>query len=236
MVEVGKLSFVITLNLKGIKCKLLNSKFKSISVVLEGFIISIIVHIVSGYYFTHKLAEILLDFPPITIALLSSPAISPVIAIIYLAFRAKFFPKFSANREVLLYSLSGIIAAWLVIFIKILLLGKEISLAKEVLETPQPYNYLNLFLIILWGSLIEETLYRGYFFEILKQNWNSKMAFLFSTILFVIDHGIWWSFDIYLFFIFLYSVIFTLTYMKGGLIASILVHVFVNFYLFYLNM
>lgn len=213
----------------------MTSKIKGV-IVLEGFGILIISHAIGGYFCAPKLAEVFSKLPLLTISMLSSSAISPIIAIIYLALRARFIPKFSVKREILMYILSGIVMAWIVVFINVLVLGKGDTFTQEILKTPHPYYYLNLFLLILWGPILEEILFRGYFFEILRQQLNNTMALLFSSILFIVSHGIWGAFGINLFFIFLSSIIFTLLYIQGGLIVSISVHAFVNFYLLYLNM
>ena len=134
-----------------------------------------------------------------------------------------------------MYILVGVIISWLVIFVELLFLTKEIPMAQKILQTPEPYNYVNLFLLILWGPFVEETLYRGYFFEILREKLNDPIAIIFSSLLFVLFHGMWGQFSISLIFIFLFSLIFTIMYISGGLIASISVHAFTNFYLTYLN-
>ena len=215
------------------------SKGKNIIVVLEGFGILIISHAVGGYYFSPKLAEVFSKVPLVTIEMLSSSAISPIIAIIYLIWRTNFVPKLrlSIRKETLLYFLSGIVLVWINNFIGMLFFwDKEMPLAKEILNVTTPYYYLNLFLVILWGPALEETLTRGYFFEILRRNWGTTIALLLSSLLFVIFHGMWGTFDWGLLFIFIDSVIFTMMYIEGGLVTSILVHSFVNFYLTYLNM
>lgn len=211
------------------------SKIKSVIIVLEGFGALIAFHAIGGYYCAPKVAGVFPKLPLLTVSMLSSSAISPVIAIIYLALRTKFIPKFTIKKEIFMYILAGIVMAWIVVFVSVIVSGKGDVFTQEILKTPYPYYYLNLFLLILWGPLLEEILFRGYFFEILRQKLNNTRALLFSSILFVIFHGIWGGYGINLFFIFLYSVIFTLMYIQGGLIASISVHALVNFYLLYLN-
>lgn len=210
---------------------------KSILVALKGFGILIIAHAVGGAVGVYLLAPRLAFYgiPLVTVAMLSSSAISALVAIIYLKLTTKFFPNFSPKKAIFLYLFSGIFASWIVSLPQVLLLGKESAFIQDILKTSYPYYYLNLFLFILWGPLLEETLYRGYFFEILRRDWGNGKAFLFSSILFVFFHGLWGTFNINLFFIFFYSAIFTLLYIEGGLVASIIVHSFVNFYLVYLN-
>lgn len=214
------------------------SKKKSAIVILEGFGIFIAAHAVGGYFFAPRIEDVFFKFPQITAAMLSSSAISPLLAIVYLTLKIKFIPQFNLRRNMFPYLLSGMILSWMIVFVSMLFLEmKRIPLLQEILRIPHPYFYfyLTLFLFLIWGPFLEETLYRGYFFEILKQSWGNTKALLFSSVLFVIPHGIWGSFDISLLFTFLFSVVFTMTYMRGGLVASILVHTFVNCYLLYLQ-
>lgn len=208
---------------------------KSAIVVLEGFGVLIVTHAIGGYYCGPWLAETFIELPQVTVAMLSSSSISPVIALIYLGLRTKFIPRFNVKKETFISLLPIIVMAWIVVFVSVLLYGKESLFGQEILKTLPPYYYLNLFLVVLFGPLLEETLSRGYFFEILKQSWGNTKALLLSSVLFVIPHSIWGSLDISLFFIFLFSIVFTLAYIMGGLVTAILVHAFVNFYLFYLN-
>jgi len=213
-----------------------SEKIKSALIVLEGFTILIICHAIGGYYFAPILVRYFSRLPLLTISMISSSAVSPVLAIFYVAVRVKFLPKFKLTREIFMYILSGIVMAWIVSIINVLISGRDISLAQGILRTPPPYYYLNLFLLIFWGPFLEEILFRGYFFELFRQKSNDVKALLVTSLLFVIPHGIWGSFDINLFFIFLNSSVFTLMYIQGGLITSIMIHAFVNFYLLYLNM
>lgn len=211
------------------------SKGKSVITVLEGFGILLVAHAIGGYCFSQRLASVFNKMPLVTVEMLSSSAVSPIVAIIYLAWRCKFVPKFSISRETFLCFIAGIVLVWIVAFVSLLYFDRRIPFAQEIIKTNYPYYYLNLFLVVLWGPLLEETLVRGYFFEILKGSWSNTTALLLSSILFVIFHGIWGTFDISLLLILLYSIIFTLIYIEGGLIASIVVHAFANFYLTYLN-
>jgi membrane protease YdiL (CAAX protease family) len=174
--------------------------------------------------------------PYMTVAMISAPIMSLMIADIFVAMRSKFFPRFKISRETIVYILAGILMAWIVCFLQILFEGKGIPFAHKILETPFPYFYINVVFLIFLGPFLEELLYRGYFFELLRQNSTNARALLVSTFLFIIPHGIWGGFDSGLIFIFLLSVINTLMYIRGGLIPSITVHAFANFYLLWLNM
>lgn len=227
----AELRMIISLR---IKRKALESKTPQF--IIAAFGICMVAHAVGGYFLGPNLAKIFPEIPQLTMSMLASSSLSPLIALFYIGFATKFIPRLNIKRELLTYIPAGIIMVWITVFLSVLILGKEIPLAKNILKTPRPYYYLNLFMLIAWGPLLEETLYRGYFFELLKRVWGNRWAFLFSSFLFVLFHGIWGGFGIGLFFVFFYSAIFTLLYIEGGLVASIMVHSFCNFYLMYMNM
>lgn len=154
---------------------------------------------------------------------------------VYMSLRLNYIPPIGLRKKVIESIVFGVILSWLAVFIQTLFLGKEISEAKDILRVAHPYFYPTLFLLVVWGPILEEALTRGYFFEILRVKWKDTFALLLSTFLFLLPHGIWGDFGIGLFFIFVYSLIFTAVYVHGGLFASIATHMFVNFYLFYLN-
>jgi membrane protease YdiL (CAAX protease family) len=211
---------------------------RSVFVVLKGFGVLIIAHAVVGaigvYYLGPKLVT--RGIPLVTIAMLSSSATSALFAITYLKLTTNYFPIFKVKKEIVPYVFAGVVATWIVSIMQVFFLGKESAFIQDILKTSHLYYYLNLFLFVLWGPLLEETLYRGYFFEILRRDWGNGKAFLLSSILFVFFHGLWGVFNLSLLFIFFYSAIFTLLYIEGGLVVPIIVHSFTNFYLAYLNM
>lgn len=212
------------------------SKWRSAVIVTIGFGISLIAHAIGGYYFAPKLAETFSQVPRITIEMLASSSISPVIAIIFLLVTTKFIPRILITRYTITCILAGLVVGWIAVFLEVLTFGKESAFSIAILSTPRPYYYVNLFLLIVYGPFFEETLYRGYFFELMKPGWGNCKAFFLSSMLFVLFHGLWGGFGMWLFFIFLASAISTIMYLEGGLIAAITTHSFVNFYLMYLSM
>lgn len=212
-----------------------SSKRKSLIVVLEGFGILIAAHAIGGYYLAPELANIFPKIPRLTIAMLSTSALSPVVVIIYLVFRVNFLPELSIKKIKFRYLFTGIVLALITVYVNTLFFSAKNPLAQKIIKMPLLYFYLSSFLLVIWGPFIEEILCRGYFFEILKRNWGTIIAMFFSSILFTLPHGIWGTFNIALLFVFLNSLILTLSYIWGGLATSILVHVFVNSYMFYFN-
>lgn len=212
------------------------SKSQSIIVTIEGFAVDMISHWIGGGYFGWILSELYPDMPEITAGMLASSDISPVIAMAYISLRIKYMPAFRIKSKKIENLLAGIVLAWIVVFLQTLFLGKEISLAEDILNLPRPYFYVSLFSLMVWGPLIEETLTRGYFFEILRRKWGDTVALLISTLLFIIPHALGGYGLPALFFTFLGSAVFTFVYIQGGLIPAILTHMFVNSYLVFLNM
>ena len=209
------------------------SKAKSIRYVLESFGVQIIAHFFGGWVVYEILARTLPRLPAITTALLSSSTFSPTVAVLYSGLRMGFTPKLSAKRKPLLVLLCGIGAVSAVLFIDSFILGNEIKLRREILGVPSPLVYLNLFLLIFWGPAAEETLYRAYFLEELRQHWGNVGATLISTALFVTFHGMFLGFNVGLLSIFLGSLVFSVVYIESGLVPAVSVHAYANFYLTY---
>lgn len=208
---------------------------KRLVFVIEGFAVFTAAHALGGFFIAPQLADIFHNLPALTIFIFFSSAISPLFGILYLLFRARYFPQFQVNLTIVIYIFLGILFAFAVVSINTRLSGIEIPFAQELLREPPPYRYLNSFLVIFWIPFIEEILNRGYFFEILKKCMSNFAALMVSSLFFVIPHGIWESFSLNLIFIFINSVIYTWVYLRGGLIASSSVHIFVNSYLLLLN-
>jgi membrane protease YdiL (CAAX protease family) len=208
------------------------SKGKCVGVVSEGFIIVITAQVLSPFFVDPLLIRIIPELPQVTLTLMASPTGS-VLGIVYLAIRTRIVPRLSLNKEMYVYFFLGIAMAWITTLLYTLVAGKDAGLVKASLDTSRPFRYLNACLLTIWGPVAEETLFRGFFFHILRSRWSIAMAGLFSSLLFVLLHT-FSGIDTGLLFIFLYSVVFTITYIRGGLIASILVHGFVNAYWLYL--
>ena len=217
------------------------SKTKSLLVVIEGFVVQIATHWISLKHLPQRLVEFNPDLPWITVGMVSA-TISPLVAITYMCIRLQLIPKMITESKIFRSSAIGIILAWLVVFTQVLFLGKGDPFTLDILQTrSQPaYFHLTLLLLVIWGPLLEEALNRGYFFETLRMNWGTAVALPISSFLFVSFHGIFMT--IYyggigyeMIFITLYSIIFTAVYMRGGLFAAFVTHMFVNSCLLYLN-
>lgn len=203
-------------------------------IVLEGFAILLASHFIGGYFLSACLGSAFPHFPNHTIALLASFGICLPLTILYMALRTKHFPKFSINIKTFLFVLVSPVMIWLLLFVKMITFGKGDSQGiLEIIKGPIPYSYINLFIFLLWGPFAEEILNRGYFYEILKWSWSKSVALIISTILFTIPHYSFSSEFTFSFFIIpIYSVIFTVMYMYGGIIAASASHIFLNLFLF----
>jgi membrane protease YdiL (CAAX protease family) len=210
----------------------------ALRILFEGYVFFLIVHIFVSYFIGLGLQELFVTAPKITINNLASSAISPILTIIYLMLRINFFPRFYFNEKVLMCLGAGFVLIFFKQFSWKIIAGKDYSLI-NFLDVPPPYYYLHLFLVIVWGPIIEEILFRGYFLEIALYRWGQPLAIIISSLLFTIPHSLGgYEFNIYLIislvFFFLWQVIFSLVYLVGGISASILVHVMNNAYSVYL--
>lgn len=224
----------LKLLLRGVALKIYKAKYSI--VVIEGFVISIVFHLIGGYFIAQKIGEVFHNIPNLSIAIFSSSIFSTLVAIIYMWFRLKLIPKVVLNRYVFIYSIPLAIVVCLVIFASVVYTGNEyIILAKRIASINHPYFLPTLSMLIFWGPCFEEILYRGYFFERLRSDHGNLIALFISSFLFVFFHGIFGGFTYRLFFVFFYSVVFSFSYMGGGIFSSIITHSLVNFYLFYMN-
>ena len=214
--------------------QLLNSsRTKSLLLVIESLVLCMIVHAVGGFFIAPIISDSLNSVPWVTISMLSSSSISPILAAFYLWKRAGFVPKLVAiNKEWLLNSLAAIVLAWFIAFVSILSLGNSDAFANEIFSIENKNIFgLTLLILVIWGPLIEEIFFRGFIFEIIRKTWSNLFSLLATSLLFAAFHGIFGGIGPELIFIFLYSAVFTIAYIQCGLVGSTLVHCFVNSYL-----
>ncbi len=82
-------------------------------------------------------------------------------------------------------AIAGIIGT--LVTYKVMLLFVEITPFFSEMRRLSIYDLINIFLYTAWAPLFEETLFRGYFLEILK-SWNNTGALLLSSLLFTLPH------------------------------------------------
>lgn len=213
-----------------------NVRGKELRLVAEGFCILTAAHLLPRLILGPLFRSILPEAPQELIAVLTSSAISPVIASFYLFVRTRLFPRVSISLETLYTAIAGIVAHW-ILDIVVLMIGGSASLASRsyLLSNVTIWNIMLIFIRTIWGPLIEETLFRGYFQEILMSKWGSNIKPLLATsLLFTIPHLAYVHelADIVPFFIYIFisSMIFGAVYIRAGLLAAFLVHSSSNLY------
>lgn len=209
-------------------------------VIIEGFIVLIIFQAIGVLCFGWIFSYLLAGAPKLTINILSSSAISPVIAVGYLSLRRKFFPKFNFTRETLLGAVSGIVLTLMICLVEVFIFGTKNAFIRQIISASIPYYYINLFWFLVWGPFFEETLFRGCFYELLRAK-GELFAILISSTMFALPHilfaGLTIDFYVVLevLFIFARGLVFVYTYRVGGLLASTAAHIFANSYFLFLN-
>jgi membrane protease YdiL (CAAX protease family) len=136
-------------------------------------------------------------------------------------------------------TMAGIVGCWIIKYLMILKFGERMRFFDEMLKNLSVYDLINILLYTVWAPLIEETLFRGFFLEILKPQWNNTGALLLSSLLFTLPHMAYPSFYssgildglLIVLSILMDSIIFGMAYIRGGLIAAIIVHAFSNSYM-----
>ena len=209
--------------------------------VLEGFLVQIVTHWICVKYLPHSLVALFQDLPWITVGVVLA-TVSPLVAMSYMWVRLGRSPLMVTETKIFRGLVIGIILAFLATVGQIVFVGKGDPFTVEILQTQSrpAYFYFTLFFVVIWGPLLEEVLNRAYFFETLRISWGSAVALLLSSFLFVSFHGIfitmfYGGIGYEMVFTALYSIIFTVVYMRGGLIAAFLTHMFVNSCLLWLN-
>lgn len=217
-------------------------KKRSLRCVLEGFLITYISLFICGYY-NIELTQYYSYIPQITVKLLSS-AISATVATCFLAWRLKYIPKMVTDkRELFSTILVGIIALYVFIYLALHWFEKYNSNVQLILHTYSFYFKLNVFLFIFCIPFIEEVLFRGYFLEMLRRPWGTSFSICFSSLLFIFGHKGFLSLLMYgdihylipFSYVFLGSILFSIGYLRAGLLASIFLHSFANFFVLYIN-
>lgn len=96
-----------------------------------------------------------------------------------------------------------------------------------------PYRLFTITYAVVLAPLMQQTFFLGFFFENLRKNWGTSIAalatlsslllFYFSTL-----NGITPAI-----FLIIFQMVFLISYIRGGLGSAILIHSFLNIYLYY---
>jgi membrane protease YdiL (CAAX protease family) len=207
------------------------SRGRSLRVVITAYAAMGLSGLLCGLFLRPWMESTFPILPPSTVDVLMPGIIPPFVCLSYLLVRIGFVPRLIVKKEVILYSFGGTVMAWFVVCMHTLTFGHG---AISDLNIAGPYYYVNLFFLMIWAPLVEETIYRGYFFDILRQKLRTPFALLLSSLLFTLAHiDLSVGFEPNLAFIFLCSIVFSLVYVEGGLIASIWTHFFLSAYSVY---
>ncbi len=98
-------------------------------------------------------------------------------------------------------------------------------------KTPpmKPGRFNAIIITIILGPLVEELLFRGALFEVISDRWGSRTAlFTVSTFALVAHYSAISTVGVAI-ILFLSAIVFTLAYIEGGLLITVLVHSFANF-------
>jgi len=163
---------------------------------------------------------------------LSLSALSTASAVAYLSLRCGFLAKVVINRFSLGVGIAAVVILWLFVFFFSIVVGAPRSLwAQSILSSGQPFKAISIFLATLWVPFFEELLFRGYILELLKDRINVSAAVIVSSIVFVFLHLTSGYPNIELFLTFSQSVLYSITYLYGGIVPAFMVHACFNLYL-----
>ncbi|MBN2429279.1 MAG: CPBP family intramembrane metalloprotease [Deltaproteobacteria bacterium] len=210
------------------------SKQKSLVLVAEGFFVVLACQALGGLLLTPELLEFFPSVPLVSFLIFFSLS-AFFVAILYLWKRTSFKPIYWRGKNLFFCVFAGMVAAWLILFTNTLFIGNYSPLTHQISSLGSQYFYPAIFILFVLGPCLEEIFYRGYLFEIMKKPFGDTAALVFLSFLFMFGHFVWSGFTIGHIALFFYSIIFTLVYIKGGLIASISVHAFLNFCLFIIS-
>jgi membrane protease YdiL (CAAX protease family) len=202
-----------------------------------GFIIVLLLVNGGEVFFNRSYQYFEWNFVPIIYLVIMGSA--TLLANCYMFFHYRFIPFFirTSLKESLLTAFGGIILIWIVVAAEAFLyFGNRSSdpFIQHLISLPSPQFYMGLVMIAFVNPFLEELLFRGFFFEILKRKWNVFISLLITLSFSSIMH---YRAGIGILHIVLSNIIFTFLYLAGGLVPSILGHVFVNYYsIYFLNL
>ena len=200
----------------------------------------IVLHGLLGYFLVPKAIVVMSNIPVLSVNILLTSVLAPLLTIIYLMLRLDHSPNIYFDKIVIMVSTASIVVLWFIALFEILIIGPSNIFVKQLLSSYVSYVNINIIWFILLAPILEEILFRGYFYDLLRQ-YGELIAIVLSSLLFVIPHvlfaGI--SIDIVVIIqaviIFMRSMVLSISYRYGGLVASVLAHIFINAYSLFLN-
>jgi len=164
------------------------------------------------------------------------PVLSVLIPVTYLGFRYGWirlsdFLLRGSDYLVLLVAIS-------ILFVRFSLVpsqsphGASILYGQTMSQLPPFEYFLVLFALVIYGPFLEELLLRKYVFEIFRSNYNVFLAIIFTSFCMTFLH-IDFENDIYaLIKIFVYSLFYTVVYLKSRLGGSFFIHGLANLFIY----
>lgn len=182
-----------------------------------------------------KFSELYFTPPDIVYAVLGF--LLPVCAaILYLMLRkypiplTKYFVK---NKSELQVALIGIFFCWLFNYLQKTYGGSIDQSYAGLSYLDQPYRFLVMSFVFLFFPILYQTYFLGFYFEILKNRMKMTPAVFLVLISVLTVYSTMFNGIFQIVFFSLFQLVFIAAYIKGGLGASILVHLFLNIYLYF---
>lgn len=200
----------------------------------------IVLHGLLGYFIVPKAIVLMSNTPVLSVNILLTSILAPLLTIIYLMLRLDHSPYIYFRKMVIMVSAASIVFLWSIALLEIMLIGPSNIFVKQLLSSYVSYININIIWFILLAPTLEEILFRGYFYDLLRQ-YGELIAIILSSLLFVVPHVLFAgvSLDIVVIIqmviIFMRSIVLSITYRYGGLVASVLAHIFINAYSLFLN-
>lgn len=203
-------------------------------IVLETFVLLHTIQFVTGLFLLPFLLQYDLGLPPIAVSGLATTSTSLTLALLYIVIRTKAFPVLIGENTIPA-SVAGIFLLWMIRVIALVWFDKTNSYARAMLNLEGSAFYLTVLTVTTLGPFLEEILFRGYFFDFLKDELGVLTAAIASALLFVVSHGIWGGFGAQSILYFVDSLVYVFIYTQGGVLATGLCHSFVNAYVLILS-
>lgn len=202
-------------------------------IILTAMIIKVLLVVITGF-----IAVLMFNVESNSVIIQYLDVATSGLVIFYL--RAKYSISFFENintRLAVIYSLAGILFSLLIYYSPIYLLNiSTISDRFNYVTSLVGVNrFLFLLILILLGPIIEEIVFRGYIFKIVRDNYSFTFATLVSTVLFLVSHGL--SIQ-HLYYVGLQSLVLCFVYERSKTIIScIIVHSCANciWFIFYIQ-
>lgn len=220
-----------------------NIQIRSILLIVEGLTVYAIFYYLGGSVLFWYLRSLFTDWPVFTISALTTSIASVFLTVTYLRLRLHFQFELKLAQKHIIGTCIAILILLGVVLTVAYLFGLNDWTIRRAVNVPAPYLILNMLLVALIGPVLEEILFRGYFYKIIKDGFGYIAAIMITSTLFVIPHLILSSLNIIAYgkgvinimdlligfvILLIYSTMFTIMNRYWGLLSAILAHVIVN--------